>query len=61
MDIYFENDGYVNCNGVRLSITRDMIFDMQSYGYDPLNCILAEYNKMKPYIRDMKLRKLGIS
>ncbi len=60
MDIYFDNNGFVICNGFKLCLTRDMIFDMQKYGYDPLSTITMEYNKMKPYIREYKLKKLGL-
>lgn len=60
MDIYVGDDGYMICNGIRLNITQENVLDAQNYGVDPIQFVINEYNGSKKYIRELKLKKLGL-
>lgn len=58
MDIYVSDDGYMICNGIRLNITQEQVLDAQNYGIDPIQFVINDSNKK--YIRELKLKKLGL-
>ena len=53
--IEFDKNGYVICEGITLSLTREQVMDLQMYGYDPQNTIEEFYRNSKAYIRDQKI------
>lgn len=55
MEIDFDKNGYVTCNGYRLQLTREQVMDLQMYGYDPQNLIEEIYKKDIACIRDQKI------
>lgn len=58
MEIDFDKNGYVTCNGFRIHLTREQVMDLQMYGYDSQNLIEEIYKKDIAYIRDQKIDKL---
>lgn len=60
MDIKIEIDSneYIICNGIKLNIQKNEIFDIQNQGYDPINFIETRYKKEIVRIRDIKISKI---